>query len=235
MNTLKKYIPYKFQFMLTHLKQSLRLKGFSRKTFSADGEDLILEKQIFGGKNTGFYVDVGSLHPKYVSNTYKLYKRGWSGINIDPNPTTQKLFKYYRSRDINLNIGVAMKEDLLTYYEFEFQGLNSFDADYAQFRVNEKGNKIMKKSKVKCFPLEKILSEHLPSGTEIDLLDVDVEGFDLSVLKSNDWNKFKPRVILVEDRDFREKMESSDIFQFLKKQGYKFYSYYNITLIMTIN
>lgn len=178
-------------------------------------------------------MDVGSLHPKYVSNTHKLYKKGWRGINIDPNPTTQKLFEFYRPRDINICAGVAQTQQKLTYYEFEYAGLNSFDSKYVDFRVKERGNTVQRQTQIDCYPLVTIFEENLPEGTPIDLLDVDVEGFDIEVLKSNNWSKYRPQVILVEDRNFRNELTGSKIFSYLANNNYTFFCYNNITLIMT--
>lgn len=228
---LNQYIPSHFRLILLDVKLHLLPSSFIKKSFSADGEDLILWK-MFGGKKNGFYVDVGSLHPKYVSNTYKLYKCGWRGINIDPNPATKKLFDLYRRNDINLQIGIAAEESELIYHEFEFAGLNTLDEEYARFRTEQKGNKIVRKSSVPCLPLRTVFEKHLHNN-EIDVLDVDVEGFDLDVLKSNDWEKYRPKVILVEDRVFRNKINQSETFLYLRSQGYSFYCYCNITLVMT--
>ena len=74
---------------------------------------------------------------------------------------------------------------------------------------------------IKVSPLGEILSEYIPQGKEIDLMNVDVEGLDLEVLKSNNWDKYSPRVLIVEDHLFNpEKPLESEITQFLKSKGY---------------
>ena len=57
----------------------------NRKTFSQFGEDLFIKK-FFEYKKKGKYVDLGAFHPMRLSNTYLLYKNGWSGTNVDLNP-----------------------------------------------------------------------------------------------------------------------------------------------------
>ncbi len=69
-------------------------------------------------KTTGFYVDVGAHHPLRFSNTYKFYKRGWHGINIDAMPGSMDLFNRLRHRDINLERAVSDSKQILTYYAF---------------------------------------------------------------------------------------------------------------------
>src|SRR5690554_6253894 len=82
------------------------LRDFSRKSYSQEGEDILLEK-LFEGKNDGFYVDVGAHHPRRFSNTYLLYRRGWRGINIDAMPGSMAEFRRLRGRDINLEIPIS--------------------------------------------------------------------------------------------------------------------------------
>ena len=64
---------------------------FPKKTYSCFGEDIFVDK-FFKKKKLGFYVDVGSYHPFFWNNTYLLYKKKWSGINIDANPLSVELF-----------------------------------------------------------------------------------------------------------------------------------------------
>jgi FkbM family methyltransferase len=232
MNQIKNIIPPNWVYLLTHIKKMLSPNGFLIKTYSGDGEDIILNKYLFKNKNDGFYVDVGSFHPKYISNTYLLHKRGWKGINIDPNPEAQRLFNIYRPNDTNLMTGVANEETELTYYSFSHAGINTFDKELALAKQKKAWNKLLETRNIPCVPLSVLFSKHVPSETHIDILDIDVEGMDLDVLKSNDWNKYVPSTILVEDRAFREKMTESETFKFLQKHGYEFYAYMNITLIM---
>src|SRR3989344_293995 len=71
-----------------------------QNSYSQQGEDLIIDKLLVG-KKKGFYVDVGAHDPVRFSNTKRFYDKGWSGINIDPNPWLIKKFQKQRDRDIN--------------------------------------------------------------------------------------------------------------------------------------
>ena len=44
------------------------------------------------------YLDVGCFHPTRHSNTFKMHKQGWKGINIDLNPLTIELFNYAKAK-----------------------------------------------------------------------------------------------------------------------------------------
>jgi len=202
----------------------LIFKKYSLSSYSQEGEDLILQR-IFEYKNVGFYIDVGAYHPFRFSNTYLFYLKGWRGINIDPTPGSMKLFNKFRKRDINLEVGISEKEGVLAYYIFNEPALNTFDENLAKKRDGEKGYYIIKELSIKVYPLSKILEEYLPEGQKIDFLTIDVEGKDFEVLKSNDWSRFRPKVVLVEILSSSiEEVFESPIYIFMKENGYSFFA-----------
>ena len=88
---------------------------FFKKQYSKNGEDQYLKK-IFKNKKKGIYLDVGAYHPYRASNTCLLYKKGWSGINIDISKESIDLFNIARPNDINLNIAIGDKNKVQTFY-----------------------------------------------------------------------------------------------------------------------
>jgi len=193
--------------------------GQPKKTYAGEGEDLILEK-LLSGQNKGFYVDVGCYHPIVGSNTHKFYKKGWTGVNIDPDPTTIKKFNKFRKGDINLNCGISEDGRALTYYSFKESAINSFSEEFYQDRLNA-GAEFLGKEMIKTITLKEVFDSYL-NGQTIDFLDIDAEGLDVEVLKSNDWSKYKPRIILVEDQNMEaNSFEDLDTFKFLSPLGYK--------------
>ena len=73
--------------------------------------------------------------------------------------------------------------------------------------------------------LEDILDEHLPSGVEIDFMNIDVEGADLEVMHSSNWTKYRPCVLVVEDGRFEiSNPNASKLFSFCQEVGYRIYS-----------
>jgi len=202
-------------------------------------------------ESKGFYVDIGAYHPKLFSNTYLFYKKGWRGICVDPNPRMEELYRKARPRDVFVNVGVgdvdgvrlprfgvpklamtnekASKVTEMEYYMFEDGAANTFSAEQAR-KNQEVGRKLIGKRTVAVLPLEKILEKYLPKGQKIDLLSVDVEGMDLEVLKSNDWKKYRPKMVICEDlafdldkwmRRLRGKREGFGVGEFLMEKGYR--------------
>jgi len=211
--------------------------GYALKSYSQEGEDMIL-RRLFGDKKDGFYVDVGAHHPKRFSNTYFFYKLGWKGINIDAMPGSMKLFQKYRSRDINIEKPISDKKQILTYYAFNEPALNSFSKELSEKREKEaNGYHIIFEKNIETSTLEEILDRNLQNkNIEIDFLTIDVEGLDFIVLQSNNFKKYKPKVILIEILDCSlADIQNSEIANFLKKYNYIVYAKLVNTVIFIEN
>jgi len=224
MNKIKKFvkyiIPQKCLKIIIELKQFL-IDVYANKSYSQEGEDMIL-RRIFEKQKTGFYIDVGAHHPKRFSNTYYFYKKKWRGVNIDAMPGSMKLFQKIRPRDINLEIAISDKAQELTYFLFNEPALNTFSKPLSEKRDGKGEYKACKKIKIKTFTLEKVLNDYLLENVEIDFLSIDVEGLDFQVLKSNNWYKYKPKIILIEDLDFSfNNLKNSNIYKFLTDKDYQ--------------
>lgn len=200
---------------------SNRKYGFHSISFAQEGEDIILDN-IFEGKTNGFYVDVGAHHPQKLSNTYYFYLKGWIGINIDAMPNSMKKFNELRSNDINLEIPISSFSSMLTYYKFDESALNSFSLDLSRQRNTQTKYKITEEIQLKTKTLAEVLDEYLPENQKIDFLSIDVEGLDYEVLQSNDWGKYKPQVILIEDLELQsiDKLSDSKIYIYLIDKDY---------------
>jgi FkbM family methyltransferase len=200
------------------------LNGYSQRSFAQEGEDLLLNR-IIGKQRKGFYVDIGAHHPVRFSNTYLFYKRGWHGINIEPNPRLASLFRRYRPNDVNLELGISEQAGELTYWMFDEPALNSFDRDLSEKRIQETTYKLTGTRKVKVDRLDSVLEEYAQPATGIDIMTIDTEGHDLAVLRSNNWERFRPRWLLVESLT-REPLDkiTSEQHRFLQKQSYYLYA-----------
>lgn len=187
--------------------------------YGQDGEDLILNR-LLDGQALGFYVDVGAHHPVRFSNTYLFYRRGWRGINIDAMPGSMREFESIRPRDINIECGVAGSAGKLTYHRFNEPALNTFDLAEAQHK-NKPPYQLLDTVEVAVERLDALLARFLPAGQRIDFLSVDVEGKDEEVLRSNDWNRYRPSFVLAETlRTDMLRLGECPVVQFMRSVGY---------------
>jgi FkbM family methyltransferase len=190
-----------------------------RKSYSQNGEDLIIDK-ILKGKKTGFYIDVGANNPDRFSNTKRFYQKGWTGINIEPNYSNYSKFLKKRPRDINLNVGIGNYKGNLKFYTFFPNALSTFSIEEVK-KYKKQGFKLIQEQKIEVKRLKEILKKYAPK--EIDFISIDTEGFDFEVLKSNNWDMFRPKIICIESiRDFKYALNKGNkINIFLKNKDYK--------------
>ena len=135
--------------------------------------------EFFRNRHKGFYVDVGAYHPINHSNSYKYYLKGWRGINIDPNEKAISLFQKTRPKDINLLMAIGDITGEIEYYSFlNDDSMNTVSKTFADSAIiNSKLNIDVVKT-VKIDSLKNIFTAHLLENQEIDVMTVDVEGFD---------------------------------------------------------
>ena len=193
---LKKLLPRYITHKLIGLRNNC-FDGFAIKSYSQEGEDMIL-RRFFEFKKNGFYVDVGAHHPKRFSNTYFFYKKGWKGINIDAMPGSMNAFEKVRPRDINIEVPISSKKQKLKYYGFNEPALNGFSKRLSEQRNNSRVYDIIFTRDLQTQTLQNVLDIYLPKEQIIDFLSIDVEGLDFDVIKSVDLNKVRPRLILIE-------------------------------------
>lgn len=216
-----KYLIYK---NLGRLKNRI-LGEFPKLSYSRSGEDLLLD-DIFRHKSAGLYVDVGAFHPVDYSNTFKFYLKGWRGINIDANREVMDLFRTMRSKDINMNLAVGPVPGMQDYYMNEFDpSMNTVSKAFAKETSTQFGFDITQTRSIRTERLEKIISDSGIDKTAIDFLSVDVEGYDLEVLQSNDWQQIRPQIVLVEMHGGLDKINGTDIYKFLTAVNYSLLSY----------
>jgi hypothetical protein len=178
---------------------SIFLKSLTHKkiSYSYGGIDSLV-CNIFKNNDKGFYVDIGCGHPVKNNNTYLLNKKGWHGINIDLDNENIDLFDIYRPKDLNISTAISDKigeVDLFFYHSKS--ALNTIDKKTANYQKA----KVSNIKKIKTNTLNNILNNSKYNNLEIDFLSIDIEGSEFLALKNFDFNKYNPKVIVVEHLD----------------------------------
>lgn len=178
------------------------------------------------GFPNGFYVDVGAFAPKRHSNTYCFYRRGWRGINIDATPGTMLSFRWSRPRDTNLEVGVSEQGRDVTLYCWNYPCvINTTSEAYARRMVAETGVE-PECITIPTMTLEQILDRYLPRGQPIDLMSIDVEGFEAEVLRSNNWQRYRPELLVVEQHGSSiDELLGTWVYEFVRRKGYELYAW----------
>jgi FkbM family methyltransferase len=190
--------------------------------YARTGEDRIVE-YILQGANGGFYVDVGCNHPQLISNTMRLYKRGWVGICIDANGDLIREFKKVRPRDICVEAVVSNKVAEAEFIQCEDPALSSL-APLSGIPGHLAPAKGVKRT-VHTQKLTAILERH-DAPCRFELLSVDCEGHDCEVISSLDLERYRPRLIIVEIHYLDlEHVSENGLCRYLSKAGYKLCGY----------
>lgn len=188
----------------------------NKVSYSQNLEDIVLYKALFDVEN-GKYVDVGAGHPEEMSVTKLFYDLGWSGINIEPNSAFFNELENQRPRDLNMRVLVSDKSETLAYFSIP-GGLSTADQNLSQLYEATGAPQVIEFMKTQR--LDQILKEAYIKE-EIHFLKIDVEGMELNVLQSMDFERFKPWIVVIESIDPITKLQvTADCSSHLIDSGY---------------
>jgi len=197
------------------------------------GEDKYII-ELFDKNFVGKFLDVGCYHPTRHNNTYSMYKSGWSGMNIDLNPLTIELFDFMRPRDININSGVSDTEiEKKLYFIDELNTQNTLDQNQLNFLKNHhniKESEILEK-KIETRNLNNILDDH--KFYNIDFMNLDIEGHELKVLETLDFDKINIRYLCIEmiEHNKESVMNNEKIKNLLSQNNFKLIKNFDFNFI----
>ena len=148
-------------------------------------------ERVFAGKNDGFYIDIGAAHPQQDSVTCHFYDKGWTGINVEPQVGYVKALEKARPRDTNLCLGVGARVGDARFYQTSALYLSTCDPDSSVLAEHEHEVRT-----ISITTLAELCRKHVKRP--IDFLKIDVEGWEKDVLRSGDWQAFRPVIVVVE-------------------------------------
>ena len=168
-----------------------------------------LEKRLLPHihKRRGTFVELGAFDGVNQSNTAWLEaNRDWRGILIEPIPEAYELCVRNRPLATVVNCACVSNEYPESTVEMVYAGLMSIvrgarsseETDEAWISL---GEELQQVSRYRCVvparTLTAVLEEH--DLQRIDLLSLDVEGYEMEVLQGFDLERFRPRHVLVEE------------------------------------
>jgi FkbM family methyltransferase len=180
------------------------------ETFSQFGED-VLVWDYFNRKRQGFFVEVGANAPRLLSQTWLLEKNGWSGILVEPQSGCCQALREQRPNATVFQAACCAPEQkgTLTLHVSNNSGLSSLKK-----HVNDADVEYLGTETVQGLPLDEILAQ--AGRSVVDFISIDVEGFELDVLRGLDLRKYQPILLLIEDH-----LHNLDVHFHLGRHGYK--------------
>jgi FkbM family methyltransferase len=161
-------------------------------SYAQSFEDVLLQR-AFANVAKGFYVDIGAFSPIAGSITKIFYDRGWSGINIEPGSIFETL-RHERPRDINLNIAILDHAGMVEFLEDEGDPALSHIKGPADPQPGADRHRVRN---IRCERLDHVLAEHA-AGRLINFIKIDAEGAEELIIRSTDWRKIRPQVLVIE-------------------------------------
>ena len=229
--------------MLLNTFKKIYYEKYSKKSYSISNVDLIIDR-IFSKKDKGIYVDVGCNHPIKYNNTYLLYKKGWSGINIDLDKDSIDQFNNLRKRDTNIKALITSLDDeeKELYFYHKRSAINTISKSLA----NKRGNKHKEIKKVKGTSLNSIIENSKYKDSKINLLSIDIENYEYEVLKNFNFEKYNIDLIVSEITDtttdnletYNQSLDlilNSNLYKLLIKKNFKLVNWVNADLIFVNN
>ena len=208
----------KFLYWIYKIQKIYRNKK-SGEHYAEFGEDIMINR-IFKNINNGTYVDIGAYHPIKGSLTYNLYKKGWSGVNIDLSATSIDLFNIARTRDININCAISNFSGETFYYE---------NSPINQQNSLISSDESQKKIKIRSYKLDEILT--LNNINKIDFINIDTEGNELDILKSINFDRINPFLFSIEENSFFLENDSKKAkISFMKEKNYELINIIGVTM-----
>ena len=211
---------------------------FEKETYSQSGEDSILcyLLHVLGIPfESVTYVDLGANHAKEMNNTYFFYKMGGRGVLVEANPQLIPELKFYRNQDIVLNRCIAAETgNFVDFYILSGDGLSTLRHETAKkyMEINP-GLKIMDQVQVETISYNDLVEQYL--GHPPTILSIDIEGNELEILRSIDFEKYRPKFIVAEmigyDTKLNYRSKNEEIKAFLESQGYDEYAFTGINSI----
>src|SRR5262249_3569479 len=146
------------------------------------------------------YLDIGAADPVIDNNTYLAYRKGSRGVLVEPNPTSCRKLREVRPGDIVLNIGIGFTDqEKADFFMISGPGgevLNTFSREEVEkVLANFKDRRIEKTLQMSLVNINKVMDEHFHGAPTF--VSIDTEGLDLDILKSLDFNRFRPSILCV--------------------------------------
>lgn|GEM_PF-810947 len=165
------------------------------RSYAQMAEDVRLDR-VFRSQPSGFYIDVGAAHPVVDSVTRHFYDLGWRGVNVEPDVRLSAELERDRPRDVLIRAACSDQVGQIEIFETGVgEGWSTVDAG-ARATAEAVLATTMLPRRIPCTTLAAICAQHVTG--DIDFLKIDVKGHEFQVISGGDWDRWRPRIVVVE-------------------------------------
>ena len=178
----------------------LKKLGQNSNYFSEAGQDMLVKENFFKNQKSGFFLEIGAFDGIEGSNCYHFEKfMNWQGIAVEASPLQFEKLKQNRNCKL-INIAIGSENKQVEFYEVvegftQMSGINNSNFKNSFERIKKNSKSKINKINIECKTFEKLI----PNDQIIDLISIDIEGNELDVLKSINFDKYQIKVIILEN------------------------------------
>jgi len=146
----------------------------------------------------GIFIEIGAYNGRTGSNVNGLAEAGWVGYCIEPEPNNFRQLQEYYANFTNITclpIAIGKKQKKKLFINFSYT--TTSEEQYELYKRHQWMGGYEPVIDIDVIPFNDFLEEY--KINKIDVLSIDTEGTELEVLQTFDINKYKPKIILVED------------------------------------
>lgn len=176
--------------------------------YAEDQIDRVVREHFFKDyAHRGVVVEVGAAGPEYLSISKHFRESGWRVVAIEPNPEFCKLHEQAGYEVLQYACGDHDEDGVdfeVVYQPAEYKGGQVTYESFSALKVLDSYRSLnpsitARTIKVNLRRLDTILQEHIPDVSKVDILTIDVEGWELGVLSGLSLERYKPSVIVIEN------------------------------------
>jgi FkbM family methyltransferase len=169
--------------------------------YGQHGEDSLLW-QVFGDDRTdGYFVEIGALDGRCLSNTLSFEQAGWRGLCIEAHADYYDLLRANRPNSVCVRAAVSNEDTgALPFHANQRGSLSTLEPQHeALFRASYapwfSGFEVQSVRRARLITL----LQEAAAPPRIDFLTIDVEGHELAVLEGMDFRRYAVRVVMLEE------------------------------------
>jgi FkbM family methyltransferase len=169
-----------------------------------------LKLEFFNRSLSGYFVDIGANDPRDGSQTWPFEQLGWAGVLVEPQHDLAERLRQERRAKVYA-VACSSPKNSGKSATLNLAGIHtSLDPDFFVAGMRPVGT-----SNVLLRTLDEILID-AKAPAPLDYVSIDVEGHELEVLEGFDLDRWRPRLIMIEDLAFNLVTH-----RYLTRRGYK--------------
>lgn len=221
----------------SHGFQNQNFKLFDKKSYSQAGEDAIV---LYACAMLGIpfakcsYLDLGANKPVEMSNTYLFYQQGARGVLIEANPALIPDLKQARPEDVILNKAVTERsgEEIL-FQVLNLDGLSKI-GDISEILAKNPEAQLQQEVSVQTISVNDVIREYFHGEAPV-IVNLDIEGLELEILESIDFETYRPLFFMIEMIPYSENLvlnqKDWELVDYMQRMDYQEYAFTGINSI----